>query len=52
MNKDLLKGITIFTLMVALAIMTSVVSANAQSQTAGKLVQSTYETIVVAAVPR
>jgi hypothetical protein len=32
MNKDILKGLTIFTLMVALAILTSVVSANAQSQ--------------------
>lgn len=29
MSKDLLKGITIFTLMVALAIVTAVVSANA-----------------------
>lgn len=32
MKKDILKGFTIFTLMVALAILTSVVSANAQSQ--------------------
>jgi hypothetical protein len=32
MNKDLVKGLTIFVLMVALAIVTSVVSANAQSQ--------------------
>lgn len=32
MKKDLLKGLTIFTLMVALAIVTAVVSANAQSQ--------------------
>jgi hypothetical protein len=32
MNKDLLKGLTIFTLMLALAIMTAVVSANAQSR--------------------
>ena len=31
MKKDLVKGLTIFTLMVALAILTSVVSANAQS---------------------
>ena len=33
MKKETLKGFTIFTLMVALAILTSVVSANAQSQT-------------------
>jgi len=32
MNKDLLKGLTVFTLMVALAIVTAVVSANAQSR--------------------
>ena len=32
MKKNLLKGLTIFTLMVALAIMTAVVSANAQSR--------------------
>jgi len=32
MDKNLLKGLTIFTLMVALAIMTAVVSANAQSR--------------------
>jgi hypothetical protein len=32
MKKDLVKGFTIFTLMVALAIVTSIVSANAQSQ--------------------
>jgi uncharacterized protein (DUF58 family) len=32
MNKEILKGFTIFTLMVALAILTSVVSANAQSR--------------------
>ena len=32
MNKEILKGVTIFTLMVALAILTSVVSANAQSR--------------------
>jgi hypothetical protein len=32
MDKNLLKGLTIFTLMVALAIVTSVVSANAQSR--------------------
>lgn len=31
MNKEILKGVTIFTLMVALAIVTAVVSANAQS---------------------
>ncbi len=35
MRKEVLKGLTIFTLMVALAILTAVVSANAQSQ--GKL---------------
>lgn len=32
MNKETLKGLTIFTLMVALAIVTAVVSANAQSR--------------------
>lgn len=32
MKKEILKGLTIFTLMVALAILTSVVSANAQSR--------------------
>jgi hypothetical protein len=32
MKKDLVKGLTIFTLMVALAILTAVVSANAQSR--------------------
>ena len=32
MKKDMLKGFTIFTLMVALAIVTAVVSANAQSR--------------------
>jgi len=32
MKKEVLKGLTIFTLMVALAILTAVVSANAQSR--------------------
>jgi hypothetical protein len=49
MNKETLKGLAIFTLMVALAILTAVVSANAQSR--NRVSANTYKTIEVVALP-